>query len=312
MNLRVSIVFLATALAAASCSAQLRELSRGDLDAKWKQAQIDILESQLEGQESGPLRKEIESQVKWLKLWQPNKLSPQSIWGQKASKNIVSEPILDPQKRAAQLRQRLLGKNARPTANDTKQLESLLKQYPKDIGVRQLHLHWLDQIQYRKDYADDIANVCDRLIVLLDAAPGYDQSRELKRAKAFCLYRKGRALAYRELPDVVAKKPIDNPVEHGSRLQATYQELIDLVGFGRPEFVLLDIRMLRRDNWQGRALALLEENGRNITQKWYLKKRRDLLTELGWEKPAQEAAAIYEDEYPDAVALEKKSTQVRR
>ena len=40
--------------------------------------------------------------------------------------------------------------------------------------------------------------------------------------------------------------------------------------------------------------------------------RRDLLTELGWEKPAAEAAAIYEAEFPEAVALEKKTSQLNR
>lgn len=294
------------------CHAQLRVLSRGDVDDKWKEAQLSLLNTQLGEQANGPLRKEMEAQVKWLQRWEPSGLSATSSWQSNVDRKVKVEPILDPKRLATGLRQRLLGKGAKPTVSDTKQLEAMLAKYPKDIGIRQLHLHWLDQLQYRKEYADDIANVSDRFIALLDALPNSRASVEIQTAKAFGLYRKGRALAYRELPDVVAENPIEDPKAHGSRLQATYQQLIELAGFGRPEFVLLDIRMLRRDRWNGRALALLEEYGSIITPKWYLKKRRDLLTELGWETPAQEAAAIYEAEFPEAVALERKTGQVNR
>lgn len=299
-------------VASNSCQAQLRELSRGDVDAKWKEAQLSLLNSQLAAQADGPLREELQAQAKWLKSWEPNSLKTKSSWESNFGEQVASEPILDPNRITAKLRQRLLGKDAKPTVADTKQLEALLAKYPQDIGVRQLHMHWLDQLQYRKKYADDIASVCDKLIELLDATPNSKASKTVQRAKAFSLYRKGRALAYRELPDVVAENPIEDPRAHGSRLQATYRQLTELAGFGRPEFVLLDIRMLRRDNWNGRALALLEEYGSIITPKWYLKKRRDLLTELGWEKPAEEAAAIYEAEFPEAVALEKKTSQLNR
>ncbi|MEM8734523.1 MAG: hypothetical protein AAGG44_09900 [Planctomycetota bacterium] len=285
-------------------NAQLTVLSVGNRTLKWKETQLETLASQLEsGKIEGQLKVELESQIRWLKSWEPKKLDVEPLWSEPTGKGRYVEPTLDPEKKATKLRRRLLGKDARPTVKDTRQLEKLLADYPSDIGIRQLHLHWLDQLQYRKDYADEIAEAAIRLAGLLDQVR--PAQREVQVAKAFCLYRRGRALAYRELPDVVAKKPIEDPEAHEAALLGTHAQLTEMVGIGRPEFILLDIRILRRDRWYGQALGLLESNGELIQQKWFLKKRRDLLKELGWEEPAREAAAIYRAKYPDAVAKEE-------
>lgn len=283
--------------------AQLGVLSRGDTDLKWREAQLEILDQQLAAKEvDGNLREELSAQRAWLKSWAPDKLTDKPILSGDRAKGRFVEPIVDPEKRATALRRRLLGEKARPTVKDTKKLEALLAEFSGDIGVRQLHLHWLDQRQYRKDYADEIAEAASRLAGLLEQVK--PQTREIQVARVFCLYRRGRALAYRELPEVVAKKPIENPKDHEAKLLGTHAELVGLVGSGRPEFILLEIRMLRRDRWFGRALQMLETHGEQIDKQWFLKKRRDLLKELGWEKAYEEAAAIYATEFPNAVAEE--------
>ena len=118
------------------------------------------------------------------------------------------------------------------------------------------------------------------------------------------MYRRGRALAYRELPDVVKQEPIDNPEQLNQEIIAVYRDLIAFAGEGRPEFILLEIRILRRSKSFGNALCLLEKYGSVIKPQWYLKKRRDLLKELEWEIPYAEAAKIYANEFPEEVAKE--------
>lgn len=283
--------------------AQLTVLSAGNRTVKWKDTQLDTLQAQLKEQTSaGGLSLELEAQIKWLKAWEPKSLGTEPIWESPPTKGRYIEPALDPAKKASALRERLLGEGAKPTKRDTSRLEKLLAAFPNDIGVRQLHLHWLDQLQYRKQYADEIAEAAQRLIGLLEQVK--PQSREVQVAIVFCLYRRGRALAYRELPDVVARSPISDPDKHSAALLGTYSQLISMVGEDRPEFILLQIRMLRRDRWYGRALQLLESNGAVIERKWFLKKRRDLLGDLGWQEAAKEAAAVYAREFPEEVAQE--------
>lgn len=302
--------FFVSFLAVLSCAeigiAQLDVLSSGDPKDKWREAQIDLLSTQLEDESiRGALRQELEAQVKWLTNWQPNELNLEPLWGTDDTRPLMSEPTVDPAKTATRLRQRLLGPQARPTARDTQQLQKLLLAEPDDVGVRQLHLHWIDQLQYRKQYADEIAEAAMKLHGLLTQIQ--PQTEQTKWARAYAMYRRGRALAYRELPDVIKERPIEDEQAHESQLLGAYAQLVDIVGTNRTEFILLEIRMLRRDHWYGRALGLLEERGKSIDKKWFLKKRRDLLKELGWDQPQAESAAIYAREFPEAVAAESKS-----
>lgn len=286
--------------------AQLTILSRGDADAKWRSSQMSVLEQQLaEAGLGDELKQELESQQKWLRHWRPGQLTEKPLWESDLSLEPYSEPVVDPEQRAGKVREVLLGDNATPTTADTKSLQKLLQQYPEDVGVRQLHLHWLDQLQYRKTYPDEIAEAALRLAAMLEGLSAESNSSELTRARAHCLYRRGRALAYRELPDVVAKQPIENPDAHAAALLGTYRQLKQLVAESRPEFVLLDVRMLRRDRWNGRALVLLEDFGDQLSQQWFLKKRRDLLRDLGFLPAAAEAEKLYAQRFPEALQQEK-------
>ncbi len=284
---------------------QLTILSQGNKQAKWKESQLAALQSQLlEPQLTDELKLELQSQSQWLSAWKPGELASAPLLPEVERQEVWQEPELDPEGLAVELRKRLLGKGAKPTAEDTKQLQQLLTENDNDLGVRQLHLHWLDQKQYRKTYPQEIADAAAKVVALLDAVDRPDRETEL--ARAFCWYRRGRALAYRELPDVLKAKPMTDEERkmNQAELLGAQRELKKVASEPRIEFVLLDVRMLRQDHWNGRALALLEGFAGQLSQQWFLKKRRDILRNLGWEGPANEAAVIYAKEFPEEVAKE--------
>ncbi|GIW98722.1 MAG: hypothetical protein KatS3mg111_2055 [Pirellulaceae bacterium] len=262
----------------------------------WRRAQVSALE-QARQKADGQVAVELECQWRWLQAWQPGTLGEQPLLARDDLPKYHPEPALDPQGMVAELRERLLGSEAKPTIADTRRLKGLLEEHGDDWGVRQLHLQWLDQPVYRKQYADQIADAAQYLAERL--AVDVDQDERVKWAAAWAWYRCGRALAYRELPDVVADRPLPDSDAHDGRLRYVWQQLRDLVGEDRPEFVLLQIRMLRRDGFLGQALVKLEEFGRAVDRKWLLKKRRDLLRELHWEWPATEAASVLEARFPE-------------
>lgn len=298
-------MLVAVGLSSPLAHAQLSVLSEGNKPAKWKASQSAALQQQLaEPELASELELELQSQLKWLTAWEPGKLSDKPLWVTEMEDKQWEEPSLDPQGLAGELRERLLGAEARPTAEDAAELRELLAAHDDDLGVRQLHLHWLDQAQYRKVYPQEIADAAAKVLALLDGVAEPDQ--ETARARLFTLYRRGRALVYRELPEVLANQPMDEAElnKNAADLVGVYHQLKKLVAEPRPEFILLEDRMLRRDHWNGRALALLEDYGGQVDLRWFLKKRRDILRDLGWESPAKEAAEIYARAFPDAVAEE--------
>ncbi len=285
--------------------AQLSVLSEGNRQSQWKASQMESLQQQLAAPDvPDALKSELQSQLKWLEAWTPGGLGEKPLWKGEPEPQRWEEPSLDPAGLAGELRERLLGTDATPTADDTEELKALLAQHPEDLGVRQLHLHWLDQPQYRKLYSQEIAEAAAKVLSLLSSQAEPDPQTE--RARIFCLYRLGHALVYRELPETLAQQPMDEKLRerNAAELVGAYRELKEMVPDYRPEFVLLDARMLRRDHWNGRALVLLEDFGEQISPQWFLKKRRDILRELGWDGPAQEAAAVYAAKFPEAVARE--------
>ncbi len=288
---------------------QITVLSEESAAETWRTAQVEALQAQLGGARvAGTFRQELQAQLKWLRSWTPGELSRSPVLKQVAAVDKMIEPTLDPDGLATKLRNRLFGSNAKPTAADTQELQRLLPKNPDDLGLRQLHLHWLDQPQYRKQYSDAIVDACNALLELLGEAA---ESDENQLVASFSHYRRVRALAYRELPDVVAANPIEDPEAHATALHGAYAEFKANVDGIRPEFVLVDVRMLRKDKLLGKALALLEAYGGFVEPKWLLKKRRDILSELGWQLPYEEAAALYAVEFPAEVAKEAEQAEKR-
>ncbi len=285
--------------------AQLRVLSKGNATAEWRKAQLAALDAQLADKSTnGELKQELTAQQKWLTNYSGDKLAPQPVASAASSRSDaqkpLEEPTLDPDNRATELRKRLLGPKAKPTATDTEKLRKALEEKPDDLGLRQLQLHWLDQPQYREEYPTEIAEAAGRLVGLIETSKKIPAD-EKKAVVAWTLYRQARALGYRMEPEVVAKKPLDEEQRKkiDEQLVGVYNQLMNLVGSGRPEFALLEIRMLRRDGWFGRALEVLESNGGSIDARWYLEKRRDLLRELKWSTPAEQAHQMFAESFPE-------------
>ena len=280
---------------------QLTVLSKGNPTLEWRKAQLAQIESQLADKASkGDLKLELTAQKEWLTNYTTDKLRPQPTMAAESTSPTIDDPVLDPEKKAGSIRKRLFGPKAKPTAADTEKLRAELETTPNDIGLRQLQLHWLDQPHYREAYPAEIADAASRLRGLLEnskkLAPAIQQA-----AVAMTLYREARALGYRLDLDREKKKPLaqDEREKIDSQLGGAYTQLIKTVGPGHPEFVLLEIRMLRRDNWFGRALQLLENNSTTIEPRWYLEKRRDLLRDLGWKTPAAQAHEMFAAAFPE-------------
>ncbi len=285
-------------------SGQVSVLSAGSPAREWRSTQLELLKQQLQDKAvGGAFRDELLGQQKWLMAWKPGGLGDEPLWSAPAKlEQPVEEPIVDPTGLAAVLREKLFGADAKPTTADTTALQELLVAHSDDIGVRQLHLHWLDQKQYRKTYPREIADASLRLFGLLEQV--MPQSTEVEQASAFCLYRRVRALTYRELPEVAQAQPIEDQGKFDSELLGAYNQLLEVVGKGRSEFVLIEVQMLRRDRFYGSALDRLTDHALQIDKPWFLQQQRDLLRELSWDFPAKEAAAVYARAYPEAVAAE--------
>ncbi len=97
------------------------------------------------------------------------------------------------------------------------------------------------------------------------------------------LYRKGRALAYMELPDVISKSPIKDQAAHDKAFEANFQQLTKWVDTTTKDYFLLHIRRERRKKNFAQAIQLLNKHSKT-GQPVYLqhKKRRDLYELLDW------------------------------
>jgi len=284
---------------------QLTVLSKGNPAVEWRKAQLTQIDTQLNDETTkAELKLELAAQKEWLTNYSTDKLSPQPSKPVEKSpaaiEDPVLDPVLDPGKKAESIRKKLFGAKSKPTAVDTEKLRVALEKSPSDIGLRQLQLHWLDQPQYREDYPVEIADAASRLRGLLESDKKIDPAAK-KDALAMTLYRQARALGFRLDLDLEKKKPLEKVDREkvNSELVGAYTQIISLVGPGHPEFVLLEIRMLRRDNWFGRALQLLERNGSTIEPRWYLEKRRDLLRGLDWTAPAAQAQVMFAVAFPE-------------
>lgn len=162
---------------------------------------------------------------------------------------------------------------------------------PAELRLLVSALHRLDQAATRKQSlaaviasADDVINFVDRP---MSASP-----REWESVLADALYRKGRALGYQELPDVAAVTPVADPEQLQRDFESNFARLDGLVDTTQPAYILLRIRRERRRNRRGVALDLVDVYRRTHAHPvWYLKKRYDLLTELGAAWQAHQAAA---------------------
>ncbi|MCA9089909.1 MAG: S8 family serine peptidase [Planctomycetaceae bacterium] len=189
---------------------------------------------------------------------------------------------------------------------DREEIESLktqLAENPKNampLAIAMLHLR--DTNAHRKEALPEIVLLADSVIQtiprkklqayfgtrhddLTDKEKTIHKERTAQReALIDALYRKGRALGYMELPDVVKEHPIENQAQLDKNFAANFKELSRWVDTKQQEYVLLHIRKLRRAGEQGQALQLLKEASEDSKHDAWLmaKKRRDMFGELGW------------------------------
>ncbi len=182
-----------------------------------------------------------------------------------------------------------------------KLFSELRKEDAKDRQPLVIKLEKLDSKEKRKERLEAIIAAADELIASFDqqkiaAALGKRVPKEDKQAKKIhdeaekekkqlvdALYRKARAIAYRELPDVLAKHPIKNQKEQDEQFAQAYQALETWADPAGSDYWLLVVRKHRRAKQFAVAIQSLNKNLKDSSPLLHFKKRRDMFGELGWE-----------------------------
>ncbi|MFQ5732795.1 MAG: S8 family serine peptidase [Planctomycetaceae bacterium] len=187
----------------------------------------------------------------------------------------------------------------------TKRFESiageLLKKDPHDLDVLIARLKFLDHVKFRKTRLGSVVKAADAVLARIDAdklarhfgtnvnpedPKAVARRKTMDRRKAILtdtLYRKGRALGYMELPDVIARHPIADRKAHDKAFEANFAELRKWADTTDKTHFLLHVRRERRRGHYAAALKLLDRHTAGAAPNyWYVKKRRDLFGDLGW------------------------------
>lgn len=197
-------------------------------------------------------------------------------------------------------------------------VEEALKKDANDLTVLVAKLRKLDDEKTRKERLDEVVAAADAVLAQLDeseiamaltgrlAADDKEEAKARKNAekkKALLidtLYRKGRALGYMELPEVVAKKTIKNKKAHEKEFEATYKALSKWVDPTGSDYFLLHIRRAARKQQLGESLKWLNKYSSGATPNyWYFEKRRKLYEALGWDHLAENAWQLRTSHFPN-------------
>jgi hypothetical protein len=137
-----------------------------------------------------------------------------------------------------------------------------------------------------------------------------DQNREetdwQKTAAIDALYRKGRALGYRELPEVIAERPIEDPAALDKAFRDDLAELGRWTNLEADDVYLLKLRDLRRDQKFGAAAKLLQEQATDEAGFWPAWKRFVIYDALGWTAEREMARSDLLQRFPQRAAEELK------
>ena len=165
----------------------------------------------------------------------------------------------------------------------------LLAETPKHLPVLLIRLERLDHLKHRKQRLPEVVAAADAVIATIDVdklaktlGKRGGRSKD-KDVLVDALYRKGRALAYMELPDVVDKHPIADKAAHDKAFKSNFKALGNWVDTTEKKYVLLHIRHERRRGRPAIALKWLQKYYPGTPANfWHVKKRRDLYEKLGW------------------------------
>ena len=164
-------------------------------------------------------------------------------------------------------------------------------------------LYWLDEPIRRKEHLPQIVSTANKLLKTIDQKSlllyfGKRPVEGTKHQKMVAektllidtLYRKGRALGYMELPDVLMKQKIKNPTAHNRQFLENYEQLKNWGDMSEPEYFLLQVRHFRRQQKYAEALAVLQNQiFQEPAEFWHYKKQRDLFHDSGWKNLSEEA-----------------------
>lgn len=177
-----------------------------------------------------------------------------------------------------------------------------LKKYPEDKRALKVRMHRLDDEKTRKKHLEKVIDAANAVIAEIDqdklaAYFGTRHDSETDEEKALhkkmtsqketlidALYRKARAVAYRELPDVVKENPIKDQKKQDAEFDEAVKALSKWVDVESKEYFLLAVRKERRKGKHAAAIKLLSKHSNNKNPEFlHLKKLRDLYGEMGWE-----------------------------
>lgn len=235
----------------------------------------------------------------------PNPLSVRYVVANvptKKSSTITAKPVTD--LKQAEIDFLLLSLKTLNWSEHQEQIEELTQRIemltPKNRKLAVARLHLIDT-EDRKQRLAEVVKLADRVIQLVpnrraqsyfgvrhspESAEEKKLHKEMEAAKADlidALYRKGRALAYMELPDVVKDKPIENKKRHDQLFENNLKRLSNWVDTTTKDYFLLHIRRDRRKGNYAQAIQLLNKHsGKEQSVYLHHKKRRDLYELLKW------------------------------
>ena len=167
----------------------------------------------------------------------------------------------------------------------------------------------------RKKNLPRIVAVADSLDPLLRQSTGVPAD-VVRAARVETLYRKARALAYRDLPGVQNDDDYDSEANAQS-FDRTIEVMQTLADLTQPEYLALWMRYHRRHGRSNVALdgllkAARRDPGRRIGESYLFdKKRRDLYDELGWPQLRLRANEHIENTYGNADQIEATLRRAR-
>ena len=197
-------------------------------------------------------------------------------------------------------------------------IQEALKKDKNDLTVLVVKLRKLDEEKSRKKRLSEVVEAADAVLAQLDegaialaltgqaaaddkaAAMGRKSAEKKKALLIDTLYRKGRALGYMELPEVVAKQKIKDVKAHEKEFEATYKALSKWVAPTGSDYFLLHIRRAARKQQLGESLKWLNKYSSGAAPNyWYLEKRRKLYEALDWDHLAENAWQLRTSHFPN-------------
>lgn len=193
-----------------------------------------------------------------------------------------------------------------------------LKKDGAELPVLVLTLEKLDDEEKRKTRLSSVVSAADAVLTQIDTASieaglglrpadgdggASKQKKDAEKLKGLLvdtLYRKGRALGYMELPEVLERWPIKDQKAHDEVFEANYKELVRWDDATSEKHFLLHIRRAAKKKQLGESLKWLNKYaGGPSSNYWHLEKRRKFYEALGWRHLEANAQGLLRAHFPN-------------